>query len=248
MIVILNFNEEVPAVKKEDWLSGIRTIFPVSISYIPLGLACGIVLQQSGFNALAVFFTSVLIYGGASQFLIASMMLSGLAAFEIITMVFFINLRHLLMSSTFAKRLSKESPLFTMLFAHIITDESFAVNTLKFRLDSNWTTEKGMAASITAWLTWVFSTVAGSLLGNTFTVSTVVMNYVLTAMFIFLLVSQMENKLLVWVGLFGLVVAVLMKLMMPGGIAILVASIISSLFGVTLETYMGKKGGAVHES
>ena len=58
----------------------------------------------------------------------------------------------------------------------------------------------------------------------------------------------MENKLLVWVGLFGLVVAVLMKLMMPGGIAILVASIISSLFGVTLETYMGKKGGAVHES
>ena len=248
MIIILNFNEEVPKLEKEDWLAGIRTIYPVSISYIPLGLACGIVLQQSGFNPLAVFLSSLFIYGGASQFLIASMMLSGLAVFEIITMVFFINLRHLLMSSTFAQRLSKESTLFTMLFAHVITDESFAVNTMKFRLDSNWSTKKGLAASITAWLTWVFSTFAGSLLGNSFAVSTVVMNYVLTAMFIFLLVSQMENKLMIWTGLFGLLIAVIVKFVLPGGIAILVASIIASLFGVVLETYLSKKGGTLHES
>ncbi|MGP6139379.1 AzlC family ABC transporter permease [Jeotgalibaca sp. A127] len=234
--------------KKEEWLAGIKTIFPVSISYIPLGLACGIVLQQSGFNAIAVFLASLLVYGGASQFLIASMTLSGAAVFEIITMVFFINLRHLLMSSTFAQRLNKESTLFNMMFAHVITDESFAVNTLKFKLDPKWTPQKGVAASITAWLAWVVSTVAGSLLGNAFEVSTVVMTYVLTAMFIYLLVSQMENKIMVWTGLFGLVIAVLMKMLLQNGIAILIASILASLFGLALEIIKNRKEGIVHES
>lgn len=248
MIGILKFNEEVFYLEKEEWLTGIKTIVPVSISYIPLGLACGIVLQQSGFNPIAVFLASLLVYGGASQFLIASMTLSGAGVLEVITMVFFINLRHLLMSSTFAQRLNKQSTVFNMLFAHVITDESFAVNTLKFKLDPKWTPQKGLAASMTAWLSWVVSTVAGSLLGNAFEVSTVVMTFVLTAMFIYLLISQMENKIMVCTGLFGLLIAVLMKLWLQNGIAILVASILASLFGVFLEMLRGKKEVIIRES
>lgn len=247
MIVLLNFGEEVCLLKKEDWLAGARIMFPVVVSYIPLGIACGIVLQQSGFNPLAVFLSSLLIFAGASQFLIASMMMSHAVALEIIIMVLFINLRHLLMSSTFAQRLNKESRLFTMLFAHVITDESFAVNTMKFKLDPHWNTNKGLASSLVAWFTWVVSTVAGSVLGNAFEVSTVVMNFVLTAMFIYLLVSQMENKTMVWTGVFGLGIAVLLKMVLPNGIAILLASILASLFGLMLEKVQSK-GEVQHES
>lgn len=234
--------------QKDDWLAGAKIIFPISISYIPLGLACGILLQQSGFHPFSVFMASLLIYGGASQFLIASMLLSGAAIIEIITMVFFINLRHLLMASTSAKRLKRQSTHFNLLFAQIITDESFAVNTMKFKVDKDWTPEKALAAGIIAHMTWVGSTFIGSLLGNTIALSTVVMNYVLTAMFIFLLVSQMDNQIVVWTGIFGMAVAILLKLILPSGIVILFASVLASLFGLSLELFKDWKGARLHES
>lgn len=234
--------------KKEEWRTGFQAILPVCISYVPIGLACGVLLQQAGFNSIAVLMTSLFIYGGASQFMIASMTMSGVGVLEIVLMVFFINLRHLLMSSTLASRLKNESTLFNMLFAQTITDESYAVNLMKFKLDSGWTTNKALVAGTASYLTWGISTFIGGVLGSSVTISTVIMNYMLTAMFIYLLAAQIENWVLFWTSIFAIVLSVILKVILKNGIAILIASIIASFFGLVLSTIKEKKEGVIHES
>lgn len=234
--------------KKEEWLEGVKTTLPICISYFPIGIACGIVMQQSGFGAFAVLLTSMLLYGGASQFMIAGMMLSGAGLLEILFMVFFINLRHLLMSSSLASRVKDESSLFHFVFAQTITDESFGINTIHFRNHLDWTPNKALAAGTLPYLTWVVSTFIGAIAGNTLEVSTLVMNYMLTAMFIYLLVTQIENRIILWTAISAIIFAIIFMLLLQNTISILIASILASLFGLYLETLKEKKRGRIYEN
>ena len=234
--------------KKEDWIEGLKAVLPVSISYIPIGVACGIVMQQSGFGTIAVLLMSLLIYGGASQFMIASMAVSGAGLIQILFMVFFINLRHLLMSSSLANRVKDESTLFHFVYAQTITDESFGINTIHFRNNPNWTPHKALAAGIIPYSAWVISTFIGAIAGNTLQVSTLVMNYLLTAMFIYLLVTQLENRIVLWTAVCAIVLAVIFMILLKSTISILIASVLASLFGLYLELLREKKKGGVYES
>ena len=94
---------------KKEWLAGMKAIYPVCFGYIPMGLACGVLLQQAGYHWLAVMLMSLIIYGGASQFMIASMTVAGAGLLEMVIMIFFINLRHLLMSSSLAHRIREKN-------------------------------------------------------------------------------------------------------------------------------------------
>lgn len=235
--------------KKTDWQAGLQAILPVCVSYIPIGVACGVLLQQAGFSSLAVLLTSLLIYGGASQFMIASMTLAGTGLWEIVIMVFFINLRHILMSSSLADKVRNRSNRFNALFAQLITDESFAINTMQFKLNPEWTSNRALVSGLAAYLTWGGSTFVGAIIGSNISFSIVVMNYMLTAMFIYLLVSQMENKTLAWTALFAVVASVVLKLVLNNGVSVLLSSILASLFGLSLEMKKERKEEqTVHES
>ena len=195
---------------KKEWLAGMRAIYPVCFGYIPMGLACGVLLQQAGYHWLAVMLMSLLIYGGASQFMIASMTVAGAGLLEMVIMIFFINLRHLLMSSSLAHRIREKSTAFSIFFAQTITDESFAVNTLYFKTEGMWNPTKAIAANVTAYATWILSTGIGAMAGKSIALSPVVMNYILIAMFIFLLISQIENRIVFWTAVFSSITAVLL--------------------------------------
>ena len=220
----------------ESHLSGL-------FGYIPMGLACGVLLQQAGYHWLAVMLMSLLIYGGASQFMIASMTVAGAGLLEMVIMIFFINLRHLLMSSSLAHRIREKSTAFSIFFAQTITDESFAVNTLYFRTDGMWNPTKAMAANVTAYSTWIISTGIGAMAGKSIALSPVVMNYILIAMFIFLLISQIENRIVFWTAVFSGITAVVLMNLLRHNIAIVLTSILASGFGLYLQNKKDDKEG-----
>lgn len=233
--------------QREDWVKGAKAIAPVCLSYIPMGLACGVLLQQAGYTSLAVFLMSLAIYGGAAQFMIASMTVSGAGVLEMATMVFFINLRHLLMSSSLADKIKDRSIPFSAFFAHIITDESFAINTMQFRNDPEWTSNKGLAASVMAYLTWGFSTFLGAIFSNSLTIPTTVMNFILTAMFVYLLVTQVEDKLLLVTAIVSIILAVLLMILLQNSLAVILASVIASGFGAYVQERRKMREGVQHE-
>ena len=60
--------------KSAPWLQALHAVMPLCISYIPVGLACGVLLQKVGFDPLLSGLLSILVFSGGAQFLVASML------------------------------------------------------------------------------------------------------------------------------------------------------------------------------
>ena len=85
---------------KGRFKDGAKAALPIVLGYLPVGMAFGILARKAGLNPFEVALMSFLVYAGASQFLAIEMILKGMIWFPIVLTTFFINLRHLLMSST----------------------------------------------------------------------------------------------------------------------------------------------------
>lgn len=222
--------------KKQDWLDGLKVMYPIIISYVPLGLAGGMVLYDAGLNAITILAMSLLVFGGAAQFMAASMVSMGASVSAIITMTFFLNLRHLLMSSSMSGLIKKPSLPFTLFFSHTLADESFAINYNQFK-NHEWTANKALATNTLAYATWSISTFVGALVGSAWVIDTTIINYVLIAMFISLLVSQFASKLYVFVGLTAGVLAIIFTILLQHTIALVIAAVLASFIGYFTDEY-----------
>lgn len=219
-------------------LSGIKASTPIMASYIALGVACGIVLYDAGFSVVHIFLMSFLVFAGAAQFLAASMTLTGASVFAIIVMVFFLNLRHILMSASISDYVKNKSLRYLMLFGHTLSDESFGINFSYFQ-KGNWSSEEALAASVSNYGTWVISTVAGGLIGSQLPINTVIMNYALIAMFICMMVMQFVSKAHRISAVVSIVSTIVLMVILQHNIALVIATLLASFTGY----YFEKRGG-----
>lgn len=115
---------------KKDFLEGIKAGIPISIGILPVGISISILAVQVGFSKLEAVLMSALVFGGSSQLMAISMINMGAALSTIIIGTFFINLRHIIMSSYIMRTLEKTSLGKRLLVSFWICDESFAVYSL----------------------------------------------------------------------------------------------------------------------
>jgi predicted branched-subunit amino acid permease len=62
--------------KKEEWLAGTRSAVPIMLGHVPVGIAYGVMARQAGLNTWQTVLMSLTVYGGASEMMAASLMLS----------------------------------------------------------------------------------------------------------------------------------------------------------------------------
>lgn len=220
---------------KETVVNGMRASGPVVASYLALGLACGIVLQDAGFSLLGIFLMSLLVYSGAGQFLAASMVVLGAVHPAIILTIFFLNLRHVLMAASISKYVKERGIGYLSLFGQTLTDESYGVNYTKFRA-GHWSSNEALILNLTCHVSWIVGTVAGGLVGSQFTIDTVIMNYALIAMFICMMVNQFVSKTYIITALVSVVSTILLTILLKHNISIVIGAILSSCVGYYLET------------
>lgn len=220
--------------KIETIKSGVKISSPVIISYIALGIACGVVLYDAGMNVLGIGIMSLLVYAGAAQFLAASMIVLGASIPSVIIMVFFLNLRHVLMSASLSSFVKERSFGFISLFSHVLTDESYGLNYTKFR-EGDWSTDEAMVMSLSTYGTWVVSTIIGGAIGSQFQVNTVIMNYALIAMFSCMLVLQFISREHLIAGIVSAGTTVLLMVLFKHNISLVIATVFASFVGYYLE-------------
>lgn len=226
--------------KKEVWLDSFKVVYPVTLGFIPLGIACGMVLYDAGFSPLGIGLMSFLVYAGASQFMVASMLVMGATVPAMIIMTFFLNLRHVLMSSSMSTYFKKSSVPFLLIFTHSLADESYAVNYNQF-LNHKWDQKHAMATTFIPYVTWGLSTIVGGIVGSQLTVNTTIMNYVLVAMFICLLVMQFVSPLFIFVGCLSGILSVILMILLKHNIALVLGALIASIIGFLVDEYILSK-------
>ncbi|PLX76705.1 MAG: branched-chain amino acid ABC transporter permease [Desulfuromonas sp.] len=205
-------------------------------------MALGVLARQAGLSHIDIGLMSLLVFAGSAQFIAVAMLASGSAPLAIIATTFVVNFRHVLMSSALSVHLRGVARSFLVLFAYGVTDESFAVNTVRFKT-GGWDRWRALVVHQTANGTWILSSMAGALLGGLIPSGAFGIDFALPAMFIALIVLQIECFLQVIVGLIAACVSVSCYLLMPGDSYALVAAVVAASFGFVLRRSTAKEGG-----
>ncbi len=214
--------------KKSSYYLGVRAALPICFGYMPLGFAFGVVAQKSGFSPFEVALLSIFVFAGSGQFIAASMFATGASIFSIVLTTFIINLRHLMMSSALSVYIKNRSLKFLSIFAHQITDETFAINLNEFSKDSNWRPQDAIVVNHIAHFFWILSCVTGSILGEIIKPGAYGINYVLTAMFIGLIAFQLKNSYFILAAILSGILAIFFSMIFSGNIYIILSSIITT--------------------
>lgn len=233
--------KSVDVEKKGVVLAGLAAAWPICLGYFPIGLSLGVLAQKGGLVPWQMAAMSLLVFAGGSQFIAVAMLGTGASALAIVSTVFMVNLRHLLMSSALAVHFPGASRRFLALFAYGITDESFAVNMTRFN-GGEWDRHSALTLNHAANATWVVSSVIGVYLGQLLPPGAAGVDYALTGMFICLLVFQLRSPIFTVTALIAAVCSLLTYLWLPGNAYVIVASCLAATAGLVLKRTLRKRG------
>ena len=221
---------------------GVYACIPTLLGYIGIGIAAGVVGKSAHLSVLEITLLAVIIYAGASQFIVSGLMLVATPISAIIFTVFLVNSRHFLMSMATAPTFRKYSLLHNIGIGSLLTDESFAVamNAIANKEPINAAWMHGL--NLTAYITWILSCFIGALIGEWLPDPTKFgLDYALVAMFIGLLYLQLigdKTKRLRNRVIAMLTVTVLLVLLLrfiSSEMAILISTFAGCFMGVAME-------------
>ncbi|MBV5341132.1 MAG: AzlC family ABC transporter permease [Deltaproteobacteria bacterium] len=219
---------------EEKIRQGLAAAWPICLGYFPIGLSLGVLAQKGGLAPWQMGAMSLLVFAGGSQFIAVAMLGAGASSLAIVSTVFMVNLRHLLMSSAMAVHFPGVSRRFLTLFAYGLTDESFAVNMTRFN-QGGWNRYSALTLNHAANATWIISSVAGVYLGQLVPPGSAGVDYALTGMFICLLVFQLRSPIFTITALIAALCSVLAYLWLPGNAYVIVASCLAATIGLILK-------------
>src|SRR5471032_990629 len=186
---------------------GVVDSLPIVIGYLPIAFAFGLSAVKLGFTPLESLLFSILIYAGASQFVITALLSAGMSLWVSALTVMAMDVRHVLYGPSLRNRLvGKLNGRKTALWAFGLTDEVFAAATTKLISDKRSWSENWMCGiALTSWLAWVFGTVIGALFGNgpleNYPAVEASLTFMLPALFLsFLLAAFKRQQCLVFVA------------------------------------------------
>ncbi|WP_062105505.1 AzlC family ABC transporter permease [Bacillus niameyensis] len=228
--------------EKSHFFDGVKACIPTLLGYLSIGFAAGVIEKTAGLSVLEIILMSSLIYAGSAQFIAAGMIAVNASATAIIFTIFFVNLRHLLLSAALSPYFRHLTPLKNSLIGALLTDETFGVAINESR-NKKYISEKWMhGLNITAYLNWIIANIAGAYFGQWITnPEQFGLDFALPAMFIGLLVIQMLGRkkyfIDVVVAICAVIVGVGVSFISSSSIGVIVAIILASTIGMVVEKW-----------
>lgn len=219
---------------------GLKAAIPIALGYIPLGIASGILSQKAGLSIIQIGILSIFVYAGSGQFITSAMLISNSSMLSIVFTTFIVNLRHMLMSSTLAPFFKNCKKRFLLFFSSEITDESFAINLIKFK-NGNWSPRQAVILNIVSHITWIVSNMLGGGAGSLFSFNDMIINFVLTSMFICLLCLQFKSFIYILCAIISGIIAVYLSLIMNNNLYVIIATVLAATICYFLEKSLKRK-------
>jgi 4-azaleucine resistance transporter AzlC len=228
--------------KKREALVGLIRAVPIILGYLPIGIAFGVLASTAGLSVYSATAMSIFVFAGSAQLISVGLIGAGASIFAITITVFLVNLRHLLMSASLAPYLKELKTWQQVLFSYQLTDESFAVHSVYFRQVGTPLFTQLFALNLSAQLAWVGGTVIGAWVGGQLTFDTEAygIDFALPAMFIALLVMQIEKKKHLNIALLAAVLGLCFFLLGFSQLYIIMATIIAATCGALTDKYVSK--------
>jgi predicted branched-subunit amino acid permease len=187
-----------------------------------------------------VLLISTVLYAGSAQFVVTSLLTLASPTAAIVLTVFFLNLRHLLLSAALAPALRHVPAWKNALIGLQLTDETFVVAAGKPALSPGWM----FGLNLAAWTTWALANLAGAVLSGSIG-DTRVLGFALPCMFAGLLVLQLQSfaalRSPLVVAVASAAFACLLQTKVAGPAVIIVATIAGATLGLILHRWTSER-------
>ena len=227
---------------EKNFQQGVRDALPTALGYISIGLACGVVASPY-LSPLEMGLMSFLVYAGASQFAMISLIAVHSSIMNIALTVFFINLRNMLMSLHTSHDFKEASLVHNIGIGSLLTDESYGVYLSEKLKNDRMTVSWMHGNNVVGYLAWGSSTILGTALGSLLpNPSAFGLDFALVAMFIGIFAGQFQGmRLTEKLPTMLLVLAAvalsffLLTFFLSQSLAVLVATLIGCFVGVICD-------------
>ncbi|MBS5997863.1 AzlC family ABC transporter permease [Corynebacterium marquesiae] len=176
---------------REDISQGLRDTRAAAIGLIPLGLAFGLLMVQSGFSWWWTPIFSIVIYAGSMEFLAISMVTGATAVASLVT-GFMVNFRHIFYGLTFPRH-RIHSRLGRAYSTYALTDETYAIVS-SLPTDDRPTGARILTIQIFCQALWVGSGIVGARAGQVIPSTVQRMEFALVALFVVLAIDSFRNN------------------------------------------------------
>lgn len=190
------------------WQHSFFKTLPVMLGYIPLGIAFGVLAIQMGFPWWLAPLMSLVVYSGASQFLMLSLLAAQVSLSAIFIAVFLLSTRHIFYGlSLLARFKNAQNKKPYLIFA--LTDETYSLLTSSPNRDADFK----ITLLNQTW--WCLGTVFGVLIGSFIHFNSSGMEFALTALFIVLSIELYSSNKQLKPLITGLICALLALFLLP---------------------------------
>lgn len=169
-----------------------RTV-PVMAGYIFLGIAFGILLQQSGFSFIWAFFISLTVFAGSMQFAMIPLMTTMASPLLMAVTTLFVNSRHLFYGLSFIDSFKKIKERPYMIFS--LTDETYSVLCgCKSEDPDEKMRDAWFFIALLDHSYWILGSVIGGLMGAALPIDFTGIDFSMTALFLVILIEQILSN------------------------------------------------------
>lgn len=182
-----------PTIRSEV-TAGVRASWTVALGLLPLGLAFGLLVSQSGFAWWWTPVFSFVIYAGSMEFLAIFLVTGGVAPLSAAVTGFLVNFRHIFYGLSYPVK-AVTSPVAKAYGVYALTDETYAI--LSAHRGSSWTAwtqPKIMAVQVFCQASWVVPGIVGALVGAALPMDIEGLDFALTALFVVLAIEAMSAR------------------------------------------------------
>ena len=205
------------------------------IPVIPFTLVFGVVVADSGLPATLGWSSSPIIFSGAAQITLLSLLGEGASTAAAATAALIVGARHMLYSAAVAPQFQHQPRWFRWLAPYVLIDQVFALLKLHHYTDPRAYRLFYLAAGSGFWLLWMLFTALGLILGPTVPESWG-LAFAAPVMFVSLLVGMVDSRPKLVAAIVG---AVLMALLLgvPNRGGLMIAALLGMAAGAVMERW-----------
>ena len=166
--------------------------FPIFISFIPVGLAYGVLMQNAGYNFVWTGACSLFVLAGSLQYLMVTFFAGGVSLATVAVMALLLNSRHIFYGLSFIEKF-REFGLWKYFLIYSLTDENYSLHCshdFDGDIDEKWAY---VLTAVMPVVYWVVLSIAGAFIVTLIPLDTSCIDFALTALFIVILIEQMKG-------------------------------------------------------
>ena len=170
----------------------VKHSFPIFISFVPVALAYGVLMESAGYNFVWTGACSLFVLAGSLQYLMVSFFAGGVSLVTVAVMALMVNSRHIFYGLSFIEKF-RSFGLWKYFLIYSLTDENYSLHcshNFPDDIDEKWAY---VVTASMAWIYWVVLSIAGALIGTLIPFDTTGIDFALTALFIVILMEQMKG-------------------------------------------------------